>query len=110
MNEYIDNLNGKNIALKANEYAKDKDPYRQEIEDLYVALWHDHTEEPVNERRNKTLFIMDISNPFIPRYWISNYTDINWKGGHKFEWAYVDDVMMLMEKMMRFNDCKNEDQ
>ena len=40
MNEYIDNLNGKNIALKANEYAKDKDPYRQEIEDLYAALWH----------------------------------------------------------------------
>ena len=58
----------------------------------------------------KVCFYGDISNPFIPRYWISNYTDINWKGGHKFEWAYVDDVMMLMEKMMRFNDCKNEDQ
>ena len=28
----------------------------------------------------------------------------------EFEWAYVDDVMMLMEKMMRFNNCKNEDQ
>lgn len=28
----------------------------------------------------------------------------------EFEWAYVDDVMMLMEKMMRLNDCKNEDQ
>lgn len=119
MNEYIDNLNGKDISLKAIEYAKDKNPYmkafirqayiaayRQAIEDIYGALWHHHTEEPVNERRIESLFLRDISNPFIPRYWISNYTDINWKGGHKFEWAYVDDVMMLMEKMMRFNDCK----
>ena len=110
-------------SLKAIEYAKDKNPnmkafirqayiaaYQQAIEDIYWALWHHHTEEPVNERRNESLFLRDISNPFIPRYWISNYTDINWKGGHKFEWAYVDDVMMLMEKMMRFNDCKNEDQ
>ena len=123
MNEYIDNLNGKDIALKAIEYAKDKNPYmkafirqayiaayQQAIEDIYGALWHHHTEEPVNERRNESLFLRDISNPFIPRYWISNYTDINWKGSHKFEWAYVDDVMMLMEKMMRLNDCKNEDQ
>lgn len=110
MNEYIDNLNGKNIALKANEYAKDKDPYRQEIEDLYAALWHHHTEEPVNERRNETLFIMDLSNPFIPRYTVSNYTDINWKNGHKFRWAYADDIMSFIRKIMRLNDRKNEDQ
>ena len=123
MNEYIDNLNGKDFSLKAIEYAKDKNPgmkafirqayiaaYRQAIEDIYGALWHHHTEKPINDRRNETLFLRDISNPFIPRYWISNYTDINWKGGHKFEWTYVDYVMMLMEKMMRFNDCKNEDQ
>ena len=99
MNEYIDNLNGKDIAA-----------YRQAIEDIYEALWHHHTEEPVNERRNETLFLRDISDPFIPSYGIFSYTDINWKDGHKFEWAYVDDVMMLMEKMMKLNDCKNEDQ
>ena len=93
MNEYIDNLNGKDIALKAIEYAKDKNPYmtafirqayiaayRQAIKDIYGALWHHHTEEPVNERRNESLFLRDISNPFIPRYWISNYTDINRQG------------------------------
>ena len=113
-NELTD-LNGKDISLKAIEYAKDKNPYmkafiRQAIEDIYGALWHHHTEKPINDRRNETLFLRDISNPFIPRYWISNYTDINWKGGHKFEWAYVDDVMMLMEKMMKLNDCKNENQ
>ena len=119
----IDNLNGKDIALKAIKYVKDKNPYmtafirqayiaayRQAIKDIYGALWHHHTEEPVNERRNETLFLRDISDPFIPSYGIFSYTDINWKDGHKFEWAYVDDVIMLMEKMMRFNDCKNEDQ
>lgn len=123
MNEYIDNLNGKDIALKAIKYVKDKNPYmaafirqayiaayRQAIKDIYGALWHHHTEEPVNERRNETLFLRDISVPFIPSYGIFSYTDINWRGGHKFEWAYVDDVMMLMEKMMKLNDCKNEDQ
>ena len=59
------------------------------LTDIYGALWHHHTEEPVNERRNESLFLRDISNPFIPRYRISNYIDINWKGDHKFEWAYV---------------------
>ena len=64
--EYIDNLNGKDIALKAIEYAKDKNPYmrafirqayiaayQQAIKDIYGALWHHNTEEPVNERRNE---------------------------------------------------------
>ena len=41
--EYIDNLNGKDIALKAIEYAKDKNPYMTAfIRQAYTA-YHSHS-------------------------------------------------------------------